>query len=86
MGGKGLEGLLQARQFTLNGVLNGIDEDVWNPEVDPEIPENFTPEDLSGKAWCKVRPNGCNAGRWYVDCVQVSSQHELPSPLSWRHL
>ena len=56
LGGRGMEGLLSSRQYKLNGVLNGIDDTVWNPETDPELAENYTAEDLTGKAWCKVRP------------------------------
>ena len=50
--GFGLDGLLAARRGDLHGVLNGID-DTWNPATDPHIAENYSPEDLSGKAACK---------------------------------
>lgn len=33
-GGAALDGLLRARAPDLLGILNGIDEEVWNPETD----------------------------------------------------
>ena len=36
------------------GILNGVDYTEWNPAVDPLIPENYTPEDLSGKKATKL--------------------------------
>jgi starch synthase len=39
--GYGLEGLLQHRSQRLNGVLNGIDYQVWNPATDDHIKQNF---------------------------------------------
>jgi starch synthase len=33
--------------------LNGIDEEIWNPETDPHIARNYSFNDLSGKAVCK---------------------------------
>jgi len=35
------------------GILNGIDYADWNPAVDKLIPQQYTPEDLSGKAASK---------------------------------
>ncbi|WGW05924.1 glycogen synthase GlgA [Tropicibacter oceani] len=35
--GIGMDGILRDRQAVLNGIVNGIDTDVWNPETDPEI-------------------------------------------------
>ncbi|NKB54004.1 MAG: glycogen synthase GlgA [Rhizobiaceae bacterium] len=40
--GMGLEGLLQARQSDLSGILNGIDTDVWNPTTDPALPAPYS--------------------------------------------
>lgn len=35
--GLGLEGVIQSRAGDLHGILNGIDDQVWNPETDPEL-------------------------------------------------
>lgn len=40
--GCGLDGLLRQRAASVHGILNGIDDDVWNPETDPQIPHHFT--------------------------------------------
>ena len=40
--GMGLEGLLQARQSDLTGILNGIDTDTWNPQTDPDLPAFYS--------------------------------------------
>jgi starch synthase len=48
--GYGLGHTLHQHQHKFGGILNGIDYDVWNPEVDRYIPYHFTPEKLEGKA------------------------------------
>lgn len=40
--GYGMETVLQYRKDSLFGILNGIDETVWNPETDEFIPYNYT--------------------------------------------
>ena len=52
--GNGLDWLLRARRDRLAGITNGVDYDIWNPETDPHIAANYSKEDLSGKAECKV--------------------------------
>ncbi|ADE54149.1 glycogen synthase GlgA [Coraliomargarita akajimensis] len=54
-GGHGLHNLLRFRSPDLIGVINGIDEEEWSPETDPLLPENFSADDLSGKARCKAK-------------------------------
>jgi starch synthase len=51
--GHNLDGVLRDRAADLFGILNGIDEEVWNPETDPRIPAHFSAKDLSGKDLCK---------------------------------
>jgi starch synthase len=52
--GAGMEGVLQRRKDVLQGILNGIDYDVWNPEKDRHLPANYSPKEMTGKARCKT--------------------------------
>ena len=51
--GFGLEGVLRNRVDRLQGILNGIDIDRWNPETDSYLPANYSVIDRSGKLKCK---------------------------------
>jgi starch synthase len=51
--GSGLDWLLRQRAGRLVGITNGVDYDVWNPEIDPELPAHYNARDLSGKRECK---------------------------------
>ncbi|WP_295440508.1 glycogen synthase GlgA [uncultured Thiodictyon sp.] len=47
--GFGLEPTLHTHHMKYGGVLNGIDYDVWNPEVDTTIPARYGVDYLNGK-------------------------------------
>ena len=51
--GMGLDDILRSRSDVLFGILNGVDYGEWNPTTDPLIPQGYTRDDLSGKAFCK---------------------------------
>ena len=53
--GCGLEGVLFEQRERLTGILNGIDEAVWNPSADLLLPASFAAHDLAGKAVNKQR-------------------------------
>lgn len=46
--GCGLDGLLRARAYKLRGILNGIDETVWDPSRDPHLPKPYGRRDFVG--------------------------------------
>lgn len=45
--GMGLEGLIAARRDVLEGVLNGVDVEIWNPATDPHLAQTFTARTLA---------------------------------------
>ena len=47
--GMGLGHTLYTHRGKFGGVLNGIDYDVWNPEIDRLIPTHYTARELDGK-------------------------------------
>ena len=47
--GYGLEGVLRERSNSLIGILNGIDDELWNPAKDRLIPNTYSISNLSGK-------------------------------------
>ncbi|MFZ4480883.1 MAG: glycogen synthase GlgA [Rhodoferax sp.] len=52
--GCGLDGLLRARSGVLSGILNAVDESVWNPARDALIPVAYDARKPAGKARCKA--------------------------------
>jgi starch synthase len=51
--GFGLEGVLAARGSDFSGILNGIDETIWNPATDRFLPAHYGARDTTGKHVCK---------------------------------
>lgn len=47
--GEGLSGLLSARHYDMQGIVNGIDYDVYNPATDPKIYCNYDAESFRKK-------------------------------------
>jgi len=75
--GSGLEGVLVSRGDDLHGVLNGIDDEYWNPGKDPHLKHHYTADDLAGKALCKtalLKEMGLPAGRKRVAVVGIISR------------
>src|SRR4029450_633481 len=55
--GFGLEGVLRNRAADLRGILNGIDDTVWDPANDPHLPHGYDRDHPENKA--KVRASLC---------------------------
>lgn len=47
--GCGLDSLLRLRSDDLTGILNGIDEDVWNPATDKYLAANYSSRNIQDK-------------------------------------
>lgn len=52
--GHGLEWITRMRRDRLIGITNGVDYDVWNPATDKYINAHYSPNDLTGKRYCKL--------------------------------
>ena len=54
-GGFGLHDTFIALGDRLQGILNGIDLETWNPETDPHIAANYSADDLRGSGAARPR-------------------------------
>ncbi|MCI4626175.1 MAG: glycogen synthase GlgA [Candidatus Magnetoovum sp. WYHC-5] len=52
--GFGLNGVLTKRKDSLIGVLNGVDYELWNPQTDTYIVQNYSKDELTAKGVCKA--------------------------------
>ncbi|EFJ43179.1 hypothetical protein VOLCADRAFT_106932 [Volvox carteri f. nagariensis] len=52
--GCGLQAVMRRHTHKLEGVLNGLDYETWNPATDPYISAHYAPDDISGKRTCKA--------------------------------
>jgi starch synthase len=51
--GYGMQGLLTVRNGDVSGILNGIDENEWDPSSDPHLSAHYDSSDLAPKAEVK---------------------------------
>ena len=49
----GLHPILEARQYKIHGIVNGIDTEVFNPETDPNIKTNYSIKTRGSKRFDK---------------------------------
>ena len=52
--GMGLDGLLRARADQLSGIVNGIDEQAWDPQTDPHLPQRYSTKSIGARALNKA--------------------------------
>lgn len=53
--GCGLENVVREQAGKLRGILNGIDDAIWNPANDELIPQTFSAQSLAGKTVCREK-------------------------------
>jgi len=56
--GEGLDNVLRGRGSDVRGILNGIDEELWDPATDPLLPAHYDATNLSGKEACRRELQG----------------------------
>ncbi len=49
----GLDRALADKQYKLCGFLNGIDQEVYDPQTDPNIARHYSAKSKAGKSYCK---------------------------------
>jgi starch synthase len=52
--GSGLHEFLRTRADTITGILNGLDQDLWNPAWDAAVKSPYDPKDLSPRELNKI--------------------------------
>ncbi len=52
--GCGLDGVVQTRADDIVGLLNGVDNAIWNPALDALLPARYSAVNMSGKGVCRA--------------------------------
>jgi starch synthase len=78
--GMGFDGLLRARGNHFSGILNGIDDDVWDPSHDALIPATYNSARLSARG----QNTAALRKRFAIDDEPASLLVGIVSRLSWQ--
>ena len=74
-GGFGLDGVFVALRDRLVGIVNGIDQDVWDPTRDPLIPRRYSSENLAGKKRCRIAlQRATGLSRWQAPIFALTAR------------
>ena len=87
--GMALDGLLRTRASVVHGILNGIDDAVWNPATDAALPQNYSALRIDMRARNKTAlqsPARTDAGASTGRCSPSSpaSRSRRASTCCWR--
>ncbi len=78
--GMGFDGLLRSRGSRFSGILNGIDDDVWDPTRDPLITATYDEERLAAR----IRNTAALRKRFALDDETATLLVGIVSRLSWQ--
>jgi starch synthase len=74
-GGFGLDGVFVALRDRLVGIVNGIDQTVWDPARDEFIPRRYTSENLQGKKRNRVAlQRATGLSRWQAPIFALTAR------------
>jgi starch synthase len=74
-GGFGLDGVFVALRDRLVGIVNGIDQEVWDPAHDVFIPRRYTADNLAGKKRCRVAlQRATGLSRWQAPIFALTAR------------
>ncbi|MCC7326430.1 MAG: glycogen synthase GlgA [Burkholderiales bacterium] len=79
-GGMGLDGLLRHRASVLSGILNGIDDAVWNPATDRHLAARFE----AGHRAARVANRVALRARMGLDATPEAPLFGVVSRLTWQ--
>jgi starch synthase len=51
--GWGMEGVIRYRKDSVYGILNGVDDRIWDPAIDTDIPCRYSLDHIDGKQICR---------------------------------
>ena len=74
-GGFGLDGVFVALRDRLVGIVNGIDQSIWDPATDPIIPRRYSAEALAGKKRCRAAlQRATGLSRWQAPIFALTAR------------
>lgn len=74
-GGFGLDGVFVALKDRLVGIVNGIDQEIWDPRTDTCIPRRFGPDNLVGKKRNRVAlQRATGLSRWQAPIFALTAR------------
>jgi starch synthase len=74
-GGFGLDGVFVALRDRLVGIVNGIDQEVWDPSRDAIIPRRYSADNLSGKKRCRLAlQRATGLSRWQAPIFALTAR------------
>ena len=74
-GGFGLDGVFVGMRDRLVGIVNGIDQEVWDPATDPLIPRRYSSDNLGGKKRCRIAlQRATGLSRWQAPIFALTAR------------
>jgi starch synthase len=74
-GGFGLDGVFVALRDRLVGIVNGIDQEIWDPTRDTIIPRRYSADNLAGKKRCRLAlQRATGLGRWQAPIFALTAR------------